>query len=83
MVQLKPEIYKMIVESMLATDGPPDFETKLDQQQTLARMMRVSKVGPSSMMDMADVSSFALYVNLSSIKTAWWAMSPSWFRTRS
>ena len=60
MVQLKPEIYKMIVESMLATNSPPDFETKLDQQQNLARMMRVSKVGHSSMMDMADVSSFAL-----------------------
>jgi hypothetical protein len=47
MVQLKPEIYQMVVESMLATDGPPDFETKLDQQRNLARMMRVSKVGPS------------------------------------
>jgi hypothetical protein len=45
-VQLKPEIYKMIVESMLATNGPPDFKTKLDQQQTLARMMRASKVDP-------------------------------------
>jgi hypothetical protein len=81
MVLLKPEIYKMIVESMLATDGPPGFETKLDQQRNLARMMRVSKVGPSRMMDMADVSSFALYVNLSFTKTAWSAMSPSWFRT--
>jgi hypothetical protein len=44
-VQLK-EIYQMIVESMLAADGPPDFKTKLDQQQTLARMMRASKVDP-------------------------------------
>ena len=70
MVQLKPEIYKMIVESMLATDGPPDFETKLDQQQNLARMMRVSKVGPSRMRYMADISSCAPYVNLSFIKTA-------------
>jgi hypothetical protein len=47
MMQLKPDIYKMIVESMLATEAPPDFETKLDQQQNLARMMRVSKVGSS------------------------------------
>ena len=67
----------MIVESMLATDGPPDFETKLDQQRNLARMMRVSKVGPSSMMNMADVSSFALLSNHSYTKTAWWATSTS------
>jgi len=44
MVQLKPEIYKMIVESMLATEGPFDHKTKLDQQQSLRRMMQVSKV---------------------------------------
>jgi hypothetical protein len=44
MVQLKPEIYKMIVESMLATEGPFDHNTKLDQQQSLARMMQASKV---------------------------------------
>jgi len=44
MVQLKPEIYKMIVESMLATEAPFDHNTKLDQQQSLARMMQVSKV---------------------------------------
>jgi hypothetical protein len=44
MVQLKPEIYKMIVESMLATDGSFDHNTKLDQQQSLARMMQASKV---------------------------------------
>jgi hypothetical protein len=69
MVQLKPEIYKMIVESMLATDGPADFETKLNQQRNLARMMQVSKVGLSSMMDMADVSSFALSSNHSYTKT--------------
>jgi len=34
----------MVVESMLATDDPPDFETRLDQQQCLARMMQASKV---------------------------------------
>jgi len=44
MVQLKPEIYKMIVESMLATEAPFDHNTKLDQQQSLARMMQASKV---------------------------------------
>jgi hypothetical protein len=44
MAQLKPEIYKMIVESMLATEGPFDHNTKLDQQQSLARMMQASKV---------------------------------------
>ena len=46
MVQLKPEIYNMIVESMLATDGPFDHNTKLDQQQSLARMMQASEVSP-------------------------------------
>jgi hypothetical protein len=44
MVQLKAEIYKMIVESMLVTDGPFDHKTKLVQQQSLARMMQASKV---------------------------------------
>jgi hypothetical protein len=48
MVQLKPEIYKMIVESMLATEGPFDHNTKLDQQQSLARMMQASKVSSHS-----------------------------------
>jgi hypothetical protein len=47
MVQLKPEIYKLIVESMLATNGPFDHNTKLDQQQSLARMMQASKVSSS------------------------------------
>lgn len=49
MVQLKPELYKLIVESLLATDGPPDFDAKLDHQQCLARMMRASKVSRSFM----------------------------------
>ena len=44
MVQLKPEIYNMIVESMLATDGPFDHNTRLVQQQSLARMMQASEV---------------------------------------
>jgi len=46
MVQLKPEIYNMIVESMLATDGPFDHNTKLVQQRSLARMMQASEVSP-------------------------------------
>jgi hypothetical protein len=44
MVQLKPEIYKMIVESMLDTEGPFNHNVKLIQQQSLARMMQASKV---------------------------------------
>ena len=38
----------MIVESMLATEGPFDHNTKLDQQQSLARMMQASKVSSHS-----------------------------------
>ena len=45
MVQLKPDIYTMIVETMLAADWPADHDTKLAQQQCLARMMQASKVG--------------------------------------